>query len=222
MPFTHYSKTALACAPEISAPDHGTLPLPSADPVGAARAHPAARLRVRLVTITPFCGPLSSLLTPVRVPRDPANSTDPFPLVLFTARLRFLYRLGARRPVTHRRRQGSSQANFAALFGGATGPHGDPLPDTCCRLPPAELQAEVASLVETVIRKKLLYRYRLRGRFYVVAVDGTRLLQVPHAPLPTGPDAQPPCRQDPLRPQSAGGQTDYRERFLLLLADRFY
>ena len=106
-------------------------------------------------------------------PRDPAKITYPLPVLLFTGLLIFLYRLGARRQVTHLLRQGISNANFQALFSGEACPPGDTLHDTFCRLQPDELQEEVSSLVETLIRKKVLSPYRLLGRFYVVAVDGT-------------------------------------------------
>ena len=181
MPLTHYNKTALSFAPDPSSTHHATLPESElsnsgAEAVEMERADQAALLRVVISTITHFFGPLSSFMARVSDPRDPAKITYPLPVLLFTDLLLFLYRLGARRQVTHLLRQGVSNANFYALFGVATCPHGDTLKETFCRLQPDELQAEVSSLVETLIRKKVLYPYRLRGRFYVVAVDGTRLL----------------------------------------------
>ena len=178
MPLAHYSNTTVSFAPASSSTHQTTSPgaapsTPEADPVAVARAEQAALLRVAMATITHFFGPLSSFMSRVSDPRDPAKITYPLPVVLFTGLLIFLYRLGARRQVTHLLRQGISKANCHALFGVEACPHGDTLPETFCRLQPAEMQAEVSSLVESLIRKKVLAPYRLLGRFYVVAVDGT-------------------------------------------------
>ena len=95
------------------------------------------------------------------------------PVLLFTGLLLFLYRLGAPRQVTHLRRHSVSNANFEALFGVETCPHGDTLNETFCRLQPDPMQAEDSSLVETLVRKKVLAPYRLVAGYDVVAVDGT-------------------------------------------------
>ena len=178
MPLVHYSNSALSVAHDSSATPQIISPGLAPSTCGAAadeveRAAQAALLRVVIATITHFFGPLSSFMARVSDPRDPAKITYPLPVLLFTGLLLFLYRLGARRQVTHLLRQGVSNANFQALFGVAACPHGDTLHETFCRLQPAELQAEVSSLVETLIRKKVLSAYRLLGRYYVVAVDGT-------------------------------------------------
>ena len=178
MPLAQYSKTTVSFAPAPSAPHQTTSPgadpsTPEASPVEVARAEQAALLRVVIATITHFFGPLSSFMTSVSDPRDPAKITYPLPVVLFTGLLIFLYRLGARRQVTHLLRQSVSNANFEALFGVETCPHGDTLNETFCRVQPDEMQAAVSSLVETLVRKKVLSAYRLLGRYYVVAVDGT-------------------------------------------------
>jgi len=54
-----------------------------------------------------------------------------------------------------------------------TVPHGDTLNVTFSRLDPDQGQAVVTNLARTLIRKKVLDQYRLLGRYFVVAIDGT-------------------------------------------------
>ena len=54
-------------------------------------------------------------------------------------------------------------------------PHGDTLNYGFKKLAPAEVQEVVCRMVETLIRKKVLDRWRLFGNF-LVAVDGTGML----------------------------------------------
>ncbi len=55
-------------------------------------------------------------------------------------------------------------AKFQALFGTDTCPHGDTLNVAFGRLNPDQVQAVVTALIRTLIRKKVLYRYRLAER----------------------------------------------------------
>jgi hypothetical protein len=106
MPFAQYNNTAAPCADDPAATYPTILPqsehpTPVADPVARERAEQAALLRAVMATITHFFGPLSSLMTRVSDPRDPAKITYPLPALLFTGLLLFLCRLGSRRQVTH-------------------------------------------------------------------------------------------------------------------------
>jgi hypothetical protein len=62
---------------------------------------------------------------------------------------------------------------FEALFQVAGCPHGNTLDTTLRRLQPAELQAVVTGLTETLIRRNVLYPDRLLGHYYLVAIAGT-------------------------------------------------
>jgi hypothetical protein len=55
-------------------------------------------------------------------------------------------------------------------------PHGDTLDAAFRRHQPAELQAVVTGLTETLIRGKVLYRDRLLDQCHLVAIDGTGVL----------------------------------------------
>jgi hypothetical protein len=98
-------------------------------------------------------------------------------LVLTTGLLMYLLRLGARRQVNLMLRQNApSEAKSQALFGTETWPHGDTLNATYRRLNVAEMQNVVSAATEILIRKKVLYRYRLRDRYFLIAIDGTGML----------------------------------------------
>jgi hypothetical protein len=73
---------------------------------------------------------------------------------------------------------------FKTLFGVEAFPHGDTLGKLAARLDPAEFQECVCALVERLIRRKVLYAYRLLDRWFVVAVDGTGMLTFPRRHCP--------------------------------------
>ena len=136
-----------------------------------------ALIQALLVTVQHFFGGFGGLFRTVTDPRHPRYITYPLAAVLATGVLLFLLRLGARRQVTLLLRQnGPSRAKFQALFGVATVPHGDTLAATYQRLQVPEVQAVVTTTVETLIRSKVLYPYRLCGRYFLVSIDGTGML----------------------------------------------
>jgi hypothetical protein len=85
----------------------------------------------------------------------------------------FLFHLKARRQIGLLLRNGPSVRKFQALFGVERFPHGDTLEATFSHLEADELQTVVTGMTETLIRKKVLYSYRLWGRYFIVAIDGT-------------------------------------------------
>jgi len=97
--------------------------------------------------------------------------------MFFTGTLMFVCCLGARRGIKDKLRDnGPSQAKFAAWFGAENVPHGDTLNYGFRQLKVAEVHEVVCRSVETLIRKKVLYRYRLLGVYFLVAIDGTGVL----------------------------------------------
>ncbi len=142
-------------------------------------------IRILLVTAQHFFGGFERLFGNVTDPRHPVYITYPLPSVLATGMLLFLLRLGARRQVNLMLRQnGPSSAKFQALFNIKTCPHGDTLDQTYKRLEVPQVQEVVTGTVETLIRKKVLYRYRLRGRYFLVVIDGTGVLTFPERHCP--------------------------------------
>lgn len=88
----------------------------------------------------------------------------------------FLCRLRARRQIGLLLRNGPSVEKVQALFGVDAFPHGDTLDDAFSKLNPDQVQDVVSALTETLIRKKVLYPYRLFDHYFVVAIDGTGIL----------------------------------------------
>jgi hypothetical protein len=127
-----------------------------------------------------YFGEFADLFHAVHDPRNPDLITYPMGAVGFAGVLMFLCRLGARRQINHMLRgNGPSAAKFQALFGVENCPHGDTVNALYARLDPSEVQEVVSSMVATLIRKKVLYRYRLLDHYYLIAIDGTGRLTFP-------------------------------------------
>jgi len=142
-------------------------------------------IRSLLVTVQHFFGGFGRLFGDVADPRHPIYITYPLPSVLAAGLLMFLLRLGARRQVNLMLRQNQpSSAKFQALFDVETCPHGDTLDETYKRLEVPQVQEVVTGTVESLIRRKVLYPYRLRGRHYLVVIDGTGVLTFPERHCP--------------------------------------
>jgi hypothetical protein len=113
------------------------------------------------------------LLAPVTDPRDPQKILYPLASLAFAGVLMFLFQLKARRQIGLLLRNGPSIRKFQALFGVERFPHGDTLEAAFSNLETDQIQTVVTAMTETLIRKKVLYSYRLGGIYFIVAVDGT-------------------------------------------------
>lgn len=123
-----------------------------------------------------FFGGWQELFKRVKDGRNPALIIYPLESLLSAGVLMFLFRLGARRQIKYQLRgNGPSQTKFGAWFGVEEVPHGDTLNYAFKRIALAEVQEVVCRMVETLIRKKALYPWRMFGNF-LVAVDGTGML----------------------------------------------
>ena len=142
-------------------------------------------IRSLVVTVQHFFGGFGRLFASVTDPRHPAHTSYPLPCVLSTGVLMFLLRMGARRQVTLMLRENCrSSVKFQAMFGVETCPHGDTIDEVYKHLTIAEVQDVVSGTVETLIRKKVLYRHRLHDYYYMVAIDGTGMLTFPERHCP--------------------------------------
>lgn len=132
-----------------------------------------------------FFGGPAELFRSVQDPRRPELITYPLEVLEFTGVLMFLCRLQARRQIALMfRGNGPSAAKFQALFGVESCPHGDTLDATFSRLDPDQVQESVTDMTRALIRKKVLDRYRLLDRYFVIAVDGTGRLTFPERHCP--------------------------------------
>jgi hypothetical protein len=137
-------------------------------------------IRASLKTIRHFFGGFGDLFLPVHDPRNLDLITYPLAAMGFAGLWMFLCRLGARRQINHLLRgNGPSAAKFRALFGVESCPHGDTVNTLYSRLNPVEVQEVVSSMVAMLIRKKVLYSYRLLDHYFTIAIDGTGRLTFP-------------------------------------------
>jgi DDE_Tnp_1-associated len=133
-----------------------------------------ALLKAFLATTQHFFGGFTSLFQEVTDPRVRSLITYPLAALAFATVLMYVCHLGARRQITLLLRGNAwSAAKFQALFGVAQCPHGDTTDALFSRLDPEELQATVTGMVETLIRTKVLYPYRLLDQYFLIAIDGT-------------------------------------------------
>jgi hypothetical protein len=108
--------------------------------------------------------------------RNPKKITYPLASLAFAGVMMFLCRLEARRQIGLLLRNGPSVDKFQALFGVESFPHGDTLNKAFSKLNPDQGQDVVCSMIKTLIRKKVLYAYRLLDTYFVVSIDGTGTL----------------------------------------------
>jgi hypothetical protein len=148
------------------------------DPSGTREAQEQqALLKAFLATAQHFFGGFTTLFQAVTDPRHPALITYPLAALGFAGVFMFACHLGARRQIAHLfRHNGSSEAKFQALFQVDTCPHGDTLDALFSRLNLEEVQAVVTGMVETLLRRKVLYPYRLLDQYFLIVIDGTGML----------------------------------------------
>ena len=65
---------------------------------------------------------------------------------------------------------------FSGLFKVESVPHGDTVNDGFCGMEPEQIQAVVCDMIAMLIRKKVLYPYRVLGKYFAIAGDGTGTL----------------------------------------------
>ena len=84
----------------------------------------------------------------------------------------FVFQQGSRNALNNKREEEKFRKHYWRLFKLRL-PHLDTVHRVLCRLPEAELEQLKHALVKTLLEKKVLHKYRLFGRWFVVAVDAT-------------------------------------------------
>jgi hypothetical protein len=141
-------------------------------------------MRALIGTLQHFFGGFSSLFAHVTDPRNPLKITYPLASLAFAGMAMFLFRLRARRQVGLLLRNGFSIRKFHTLFGVERFPHGDTLDAAFSNLEVNQIQGVVSAMTGTLIRKKVLYSYRVLGIYFIVAVDGTGTINFDHRHCP--------------------------------------
>lgn len=136
-----------------------------------------ALLRTLTRTVQHFWGNWETIFAGIKDARNPNLIQYPLTELLCEGVLMYLFRLGSRREVNSKlREEGPSTDKFKAWFGVDGVAHGDTLNYGFKRLDVDEVQEVVCRMVETLIRKKVLYPYRLLGVYFLVAIDGSGVL----------------------------------------------
>jgi len=124
------------------------------------------------------------LFAHVADPRNPLKIVYPLASLAFAGVMMFLFQLKARRQIGLLLRNGPSIRKFQALFGVECFPHGDTLNEAFSNLEVEQIQMVVSRMTETLIRKKVLYNYRLLGIYFILAIDGTGTISFSHRHCP--------------------------------------
>jgi len=125
-------------------------------------------------TVKHFFGGWDKLFGKISDPRAAGLLTYPLPSLLFAGTLMYLLRLGSRRQINFDLRHNENvEEKFRSLWGTDEAPHGDTLNYAFQNIAVGEIQEVLCRLVETLIRKKVLDRWRLLGRYFRIAIDGT-------------------------------------------------
>lgn len=134
-------------------------------------------LKSFLGTVKHYFGSWEKIFKGVSDARNQTLITYPMTGLLFTGILMYVFRVGARREINHKLRGSAvSEKKFKALFGTEEIPHGDTLNYGFKRVNAEEMQAIVCRLVKILIRKKVLWPWRLFGIYYLITFDGTGVL----------------------------------------------
>jgi len=110
--------------------------------------------------------------------RNPELRVYPARHLVWAGILLFLFRLGARRRLRFDLSSPAGIANLNRLAGTDLKaiPHPDTLLYLLRRLPPDDLGLVRSEMMETLLRSRALESFRLRGRLYTIAADGTGML----------------------------------------------
>lgn len=84
----------------------------------------------------------------------------------------FVFKKGSRNKMDNARRNQKFKKNYCRIFKLRL-PSMDAVEDVYRNLEPIELENLIASLISTLIEKRVLHRFRLFGQWFVVAVDAT-------------------------------------------------
>ena len=130
-----------------------------------------------MLTIEHFFGGWSEICRKVQDGRNTELITYPLEELLFTGVLMYLCHLGSRRNINYKLRGNeAAEEKMKQLFGTEEIAHGDTLDYAFRKLNVEEVQQMVSWMTTTLIRKKVLTKWRLFNYYYLVAIDGTGVL----------------------------------------------
>jgi hypothetical protein len=117
--------------------------------------------------------------------------------ILLAAIMLFVLQQGSRNALNNKRAEKKFKQHYERLFKLRL-PHLDTVHRVLCRLPDTEVGQLKHTLVKTLLEKKVLHKYRLFRKWFVVAVDGTGVMRF----------SEPHCEHC-LQRTSKSGKTTY-------------
>lgn len=135
-------------------------------------------------TIQHFVPNFWSALTHVRDRRDPTRIVYPIEEELLVAIVMFLLKISSRRNIKYKLGSSSTFVKNIQCIGRYFYPkkfpdtllHGDTLNYGLCGVPPQDIHALRVLLINSLLRKRCLERFRLLNRYYTISIDGTGCL----------------------------------------------
>jgi len=128
-------------------------------------------------TVKHYFGDWGEIFKGVQDGRDPERITYSLVELLFTGVMMYLCHLGSRRDINYKLRGNeTAEEKSEELFGTKQIPHGDTLNYAFCKMNVEEVQQVVSRMTGTLIRKKVLAKWRLFDIYYLIAIDGTGVL----------------------------------------------
>ena len=121
-------------------------------------------------TINHFFPHFKKYLCKIEDPRK--HSEYELPELLFGGISLFIFKQGSRNSFNNNRSNKDFRLNYEKLFEMKL-PHMDTVNDLFAKLPSEELENVKAKMIGELIEKKALYQWRLLGKYFIVAVDGT-------------------------------------------------
>ncbi len=126
-------------------------------------------------TLNHFYPDFFSWLKKAYDPRDQRKIKYPIKDIIISGILIFLLRLGSRRQFHYKLDSEVCENNLKILFGMNGRPHGDTL--RCFeRMKIDDIEGIKYNMIKTMICKKILNKYKLLNKYYLVACDGTGVL----------------------------------------------
>lgn len=96
--------------------------------------------------------------------------------ILMGSIIMYLLKEGSRNALNNDRMDEVFKSNYKKLFGGLNLPHMDTVDDVFRVISPEELEKVKVKMIRELMKKKVLHKWRLQEKYFVVAVDATGVM----------------------------------------------
>jgi hypothetical protein len=106
--------------------------------------------------------------------------------ILMASVFMFLFKQGSRNQMNEDREEAQFKSNYKALFGLKL-PHMDAVSDVMNKLSPQHLESIRCHIIKYLLDKRSLHKFRLMGKYFSVAIDGSGIYTYAKEPYPNCP-----------------------------------